>query len=84
MPPPQVAEHVPQEAQDPSMQSTGQLKLLHVCDSEDEPQDDPPFCGCVKVLVLVCEPVPQVREHEPQEAQDPSMQSTGQLNVLHD
>jgi hypothetical protein len=83
-PVPQVREQLPQFPQLPSTQFTGQLKVLQDWDCDATPHAAPPCCGWVRDLVLVWEPVPQVREQLPQPPQLPSTQFTGQLNVLHD
>jgi hypothetical protein len=79
---PQVSEQPTQADQSASMQATGQLNELHAWDCEGAAQATPPCCGCVKVLVRVCDPVPQVSEQPPQEDQSGSMQSAGQLKAL--
>jgi hypothetical protein len=84
VPPLQAAVQSSQSPQLPKAQSTGHGASLHAMDSDRAVHESPPHAGWTLMeRVCVCEPPPQVREHDDHDSQPVSWQFTGQQCVLH-
>jgi hypothetical protein len=76
-------EHSDQEVKDETTQSIGHAWTLHCCDDARVGHAVPPCAGLIEMLrALVCEPPPQVTEHEVQSPHAETTQSMGQAWVL--
>jgi hypothetical protein len=83
VPPPHDLVHVDQALHVYLTQSSGHSCLLQSLASAGCGHAVPPFCGAIKVRLRDCAPVPHDLVQEDQADQSPTLQSVGQLKVLH-
>ena len=83
-PPPHDLLHMLHDPHAVSVQSIGQMLLLHCCVSETGPHTFPPLAtAVVTARVRACVPPPQDTLHWPQPPQSASTQSRGHACALH-